>query len=290
MPAASRHTIACGRWYAKKLARGGLATATSAARVAWPFAQRPQVRVLTYHRFGDQWRDPFCISVREFAAQMQRVARRGAAVSLPQVRAFVAGAAVIPPGAVLVTIDDGSACLWHRALPILRAHGIPAVAFVPAEAIAVHGRDRETAAAADVLTIDQLAHLADFGITLGSHGWSHRPLAALAPAEIKDEVSRSHEALERWTGRQVDAFAYPYGRRGDFSAETERALRECGYACAFTSQHGAVLPGENAFALPRIKIEAGEPTWIFDLACTGGLDAWGLIDRVASRWQQHRPL
>jgi peptidoglycan/xylan/chitin deacetylase (PgdA/CDA1 family) len=276
-PRGAAHTA---RWVVKKLARGGMAVATGCGGGA----RREVVRVLTYHRFGDRPRDPFCISPRHFAEQMRRLARARRAVSLADLRAFLAADATLPEGAVLVTVDDGCACLWREALPILREFAIPAVAFIPAGAI---DANRSTSDA--LLTPDQLARLPELGVAIGSHSWSHRPLARLPAAQIADELSRSRAALEGWTGRRVDVFAYPFGRRGDFSDTTEQALRAAGYSLAFTAQHGAVRRGLNPLVLPRIKIEAGEPAWLFERACGGGLDAWRVVDQLAWRWQQEQP-
>jgi peptidoglycan/xylan/chitin deacetylase (PgdA/CDA1 family) len=239
----------------------------------------PRVRVLTYHRFGsdDARGDPFSVSIEDFEAQMRWLAERRLAVSLEQVLRFAAGAEALPDGAVLVTVDDGYACLHSRALPILRRHGIPAVAFVPAGLVGAADGPR--------VSWDDLGSLADAGVSIGSHGWSHRSLGRIDRAWARDEAFRSREELERRLGRPVAAFAYPFGTRADFDAFTTAILRDCGYACAFTAQHGAVEPGADPLLLPRIKVEGGEPPWVFERLCGGGLDAWRWVDRSLWRWQ-----
>jgi peptidoglycan/xylan/chitin deacetylase (PgdA/CDA1 family) len=272
-PLVASSPLPAARWYAKKLARGGLAAASARP------GRASGVRVLTYHRFGERARDPFCLAPRDFATQMCLLAEQRRAISLDDLRAGLAGTRPLPAGAVLVTIDDGNACFWREALPILRDYAIPAVLFVPAGVL------EAATAADDMLGIDHVAQLPELGVAIGSHAWSHRSLARLSAAEIEDEVVRSRETLARWTGGPVDSFAYPFGRRSDFSSQTEAALQRAGYSCAFTSQHGAIDASMPPLRLPRIKIEAGEPAWMFARACDGGLDAWGVVDRVGWRWQ-----
>ena len=81
---------------------------------------------------------------------------------------------------------------------------------------------------------------------------------------------------------------HPFGTRSDFNAETGRLLAGSGYACAFTAQHGAIQPGSDPVALPRVKIEGGEGLAMFRLICAGGLDAWRAVDHALWRLQQER--
>jgi len=53
-------------------------------------------------------------------------------VSLPEVVEAIRGGRGLPPGAVLVTFDDGDRSVLDAALPALRSAGIPGVAFVVA--------------------------------------------------------------------------------------------------------------------------------------------------------------
>ena len=97
----------------------------------------------------------------------------------------------------------------------------------------------------------------------------------------------SRELLEKLVGRPVTAFAYPYGTLADFDPAVEGILAACGYACAFTSQHGAVRPGLPALALPRVKVEAGDGASLFPRLCGGSLDGWRVVDRAL--WRLQRP-
>jgi peptidoglycan/xylan/chitin deacetylase (PgdA/CDA1 family) len=257
------------RWITKKLARHTVAAASR------PLA-RPGVRVLTYHRFGEARGDPYTISAADFEAQMRWLAQRRLALSLEDLERFLDGSGEVRQG-VVVTMDDGSRSVLSVALPVLRAHAIPAVVFVPAGLIG----------SGDTLDWDELTRLRDGGIVIGSHGHLHRSFGRISLDQARDEAERSREELEARLGVGVTSFAYPYGTRADFDVETGRILRQSGYRLAFTSQHAAVDPAMDRMALPRLKVEGGEARWMFRAICTGGLDAWGWVDRFL--WRLQRP-
>lgn len=283
-------------------------------------ACRAKLRVVTYHRCGLARRDPFCISPDDFSRQMQFLAENDLAVSLDELEQMLAGRKPLRDRAVLVTADDGFRSVLTEMLPVWRHYGIPAVVFVspgltPERNAASRGQNRlrakvselyatgiseqyitdlSVAYAADLpepyMTWDELAELHRCGITIGSHGLTHRSLGKLPPEELCGEAQQSRRLLESRLGCKVTAFAYPYGTRADFSPNTAKALAEAGYTVAFTSQHGAITCGADPLELPRIKIESAEGLWVFRSIVAGGLDAWALVDRWLWPFQQRRRL
>jgi peptidoglycan/xylan/chitin deacetylase (PgdA/CDA1 family) len=285
--------ISAFRWRLKKAARMGMALGSWVSGQAPSSAtalDEPQVRVLTYHRFGDATRDPFCIATSDFDLQMRYLAEQGNAVSLADLQRFIDCEVMLPPSAVVVTIDDGFRSLYSKALPILQHYGVPAVAFITPGLMSSEGAifPAKQFAPEEYLTWNELTALANAGVTIGSHAWSHQSLGRMTSTEAADEAIRSREALEGRLGIAVDAFAYPFGTLADFNAMTMRVLEESGYRYAFTSQHGAVRSGADAFALPRVKVESGEKLWMFRLLVRGGLDNWRHIDRTLWRLQMSR--
>jgi peptidoglycan/xylan/chitin deacetylase (PgdA/CDA1 family) len=277
------------RWMLKKSARRGVAVASwasgwLAAREA--IAPGPRLRAITYHRFGSAGRDPYCVAPAAFAAQMRWLADRGLAVSLDDVRDFVAGKKPLRPDSVLVTIDDGCRSTYTEALPILRDLGVPAVAFVSAGLVGA------PPVASDHVepfcTWDELGRLRDAGIEIGSHAFDHRSLGRMTDADARAQAESSRERIARELGAPARSFAYPFGTRADFGPRTDRILADSGYEIAFNSVHGAIRPGMDAISLPRVKVEGGEGLRMFELICRGGMDAWRLLDDVLWRVFQQR--
>jgi len=244
----------------------------------------PTVRVLTYHRFGESVRDPWCVAQRTFEAQMRWLAEHRLAISLSDLLGFVRGERSLPHNAVLVTMDDGFSSVYSTAAPILNRYGIPAVAFVTTSMIDNAGADRTQHER--YLRWDEVARLPESGITVGSHANNHRSLGRMSLAEARDEGRVSRELLERCLGTPVQTFAYPYGMQPDESPETARVLGELGYTSVFTAQHGTIKHGADPLRLPRIKIEGGEHPWLFQLQCKGGIDPWKLFDDTLWRLQK----
>ena len=137
------------------------------------------------------------------------------------------------------------------------------------------------------LTWDEVAQLPAAGVTVGSHAHTHRSMAKLSLQEAHCEAECSRQLLERHIGRPVRSFAYPFGMHTDESPATARMLADCGYHSVFIAQHGTVRRGADLIRLPRVKVEGGEPLWMFKLICRGGMDAWKLVDDTL--WKLQRP-
>lgn len=273
------------RWHLKKGARRTFA-ALASGRQTVGAPRRSGVHVLTYHRFGDAPRDPFSVREDDFDRQMGWLSEQRLAVSLDEIEGFVAGTHTLKDGAVLVTIDDGAPSVRDRALPILRRHRIPAVLFVPAGELRGSGAAPQDAEGPDArMTREHLVELARNGVTIGSHAWTHHSLGRMDPGAAREQAIRSRSALEDLLGTPVTSFAYPFGTRADYNGTTAAVLREAGYTCAFTSQHGAIEPGSDALTLPRVKVEGGEGLWMFRALARGGLDGWRWVDRTLWKMQ-----
>jgi peptidoglycan/xylan/chitin deacetylase (PgdA/CDA1 family) len=282
------------RWLLKKVARTAIAELAWAS--GWLFVSRwlpgrGDVRVLTYHRVGDAEHDPFCVSERDFDRQMAWLARRRIAVSLADLQRYLAGDGRVPPGAVLVTVDDGCPCIYDRVAPIAQRHGIPLIAFVPAGELREDGSRPPASTAADPnarISRGELRELARTGVVIGSHSYTHRSFARLPRDEARLEAEKSRAVLQSESGQPVDAFAYPFGTRADYDSASSAILREAGYRLAFTSQHGAINRRTDPFTLPRVKVEGGEGLRMFTLIARGALDGWRWVDRFLWRFQEAR--
>jgi peptidoglycan/xylan/chitin deacetylase (PgdA/CDA1 family) len=258
--------------------------ASGSLRVRALVTREPRVRVLTYHRFGSDREDPFCVHPAAFDTQMRFLAERRLAISLGQLQRFVGGREELPDGACLVTIDDGLMSTFTEALPVLAHHGVPAVTFICAGLVGADARYPEPYMGRTELR----ALLASGSFHIGSHAFVHRSLRTLSRVEALEEARSSKARLEDHFGVPVTSFAYPFGTFSDFDAITDRAVAEAGYEIAFNSMHGAIRRGADPISLPRIKVEGGEPLWLFRLLCRGAMDPWRAIDRTLYPLQRDR--
>lgn len=244
------------------------------------------LRVLMYHKVNDLWPNPTTVPTTVFAEQMALLGELGyVPVSLDAVRDHYVHGAPLPPGAVLITFDDGYRDNLLNALPILQRHGYPAVVFVPVgflddgsplpheEPLWALGVENET------VGWDELAALEAGGIRVESHGIAHRPLTELEPAEALREIAVSKLRLEERLGRAVEAFAFVKGSLADFRPEHASLVQQAGYALAFTSVSGGNGPGSDRFRLRRYNVEPYSAK-TFELVLTGACDLIALKDTV----------
>lgn len=90
----------------------------------------------------------------------------------------------------------------------------------------------DTLAEFHALTWEMLRHMAERGVTVGSHTKSHKLLVNESWETILDELKGSRAELERRLGHGVDHFAYPDGR---FNSDALRAVAVAGFRYAYTT-------------------------------------------------------
>ncbi|MDO8551823.1 MAG: polysaccharide deacetylase family protein [bacterium] len=200
--------------------------------------------VLTYHHIGDGT-DSLFVKTDTFASQMEYLARKGyTTITLVDLVNNLQNGTPLPAKPIILTFDDGYRDFYENAYPILKAHNFKATLFVITQFVG-------GSAYLQYVTWDQLAQMSSSGlVTIGDHTLSHLPLPSLLPDRVKDEIISAKNILESRLGKHVDVFAYPYGSDSD---ESEKVLREGGFAVAVTTKRGlacAKLPYE----IPRIRM------------------------------------
>lgn len=213
-------------------------------------------------------------------------------ISLDDWRAALAGG-VLPPRPALITFDDGYRSVWTIAAPILAAYDLPAVVFACSEPIATRtmlwfdalaAREGETTVDAcktfeyhswlaacgearpvadddprALMLASEVAALSrQKGVEIGAHTARHPILSHASLEDQRREITDGREALERWSGRPVRAFAYPNGRPLiDYTSDTVAMLDGLGFDFAFTTRPAFASPSEPALERSRFLIVAG---------------------------------
>jgi peptidoglycan/xylan/chitin deacetylase (PgdA/CDA1 family) len=88
-------------------------------------------------------------------------------------------------------------------------------------------------------------------VTLGSHAHSHAPLTTIDPQEVRAELKRSNEELQRHAEIRPSFFAYP---NGNYDDRVVTEVRNADYALAFTTDTGWVKRDDHPLKLKRINI------------------------------------
>ena len=141
--------------------------------------------------------------------------------------------------AAALTFDDGRACDYEIAYPMLVAARLPATFFVNTATIDTPGH----------LTWSQLGEMERAGMSVQSHSHDHTDLARLTATQLDYQLRRSKVGIEDHLGAEVTLLALPYGSMG---ASTLTAARRAGYRALCSS--GGGLARFNSPVIDRICI------------------------------------
>jgi peptidoglycan/xylan/chitin deacetylase (PgdA/CDA1 family) len=157
--------------------------------------------------------------------------------------------ALLPPKPIVVTFDDGFMSNYQYGFPVLRALDMKATIFVTPDPDSANFRkygrfDRP-------LTAAQMREMSAAGISIQSHGMTHRYLTGLDDNTLRWELSESRRVLERTVGAPVRFLAVPSGA---YDRTVRRAAAACGYEAVFCMLKGTNGLRANPFTLRRLVI------------------------------------
>src|SRR5712691_11273092 len=114
-----------------------------------------------------------------------------------------------------VTFDDGFLSVIENALPELKKHGIPCTVFIISDFLGKVPAWAEEYSAEDeperIVTREALVRMPSDLVVVGSHTMTHPRLTTVSPAAAARELVESRRQLEKWLGKEVRLFSFPYG-------------------------------------------------------------------------------
>lgn len=158
--------------------------------------------------------------------------------------------------AVALTFDDGEKSVITSALPVMREAGFTGAVFMTTGWIGSEG----------YLDPEDLRALEQEGWTVGTHGVTHRYLSDLDPADLRDELVQSRDALTLVLGHAPRHMSLPGGRA---DARVVRAVCDAGYTSLATSIMGRAATRPDPFALPRMMVLRHQDDPFFRLLAAG---------------------
>jgi len=106
-----------------------------------------------------------------------------------------------------------------------------------------------------MLNRSELQELANAGMTIGAHTLSHPMLSQMSEPAAWREISESRTQLAKAIGREVWAFAFPFGTPEAVNGRDAELAQRAGFMCAFVNTESSL--GFDKFQLPRIHVSAG---------------------------------
>ena len=144
---------------------------------------------------------------------------------------------------MVLTFDDGYKDNIDNALPILKKYGFKATVYVITDSI---GQDR-------YMNWDDLKNLKNNGWAIGSHTQTHPDLTQINIDNVKDQLERSKQTLEKKLKIKINDFCYPSGKYND---NIINEVKNTGYNDAVTTKPGSKNNIDHKYELNRIRINS----------------------------------
>lgn len=212
-------------------------------------AKNSGLPVLMYHYFydsenGGSGKDANYIDIRDFENQLKYLTDNGYYFpTWDEVANFVNGKSCLPEHSVVITVDDGDESFFNLAVPVIEKYNVKVTAFVVTSWL----EDSNYLKQFNKEKIIFASHSNDMHKS-GSNG--NGAFLTMSHDDALADVKESKKIIGDTT-----VFSYPFG---DYSDACEKILQEAGFELAFTKNYSRVRPGDNAYALGRIKISKGE--------------------------------
>ena len=267
---------------------GGLVSAGFAHVRGAPAHLGRSFGILMYHRVAERpagaARPTWNVTPARFRRQLEGLLKSGWTVRpLRELLALAKEGRPVPDRSTVMTFDDGYACVYRNAWPVLRELAIPATVFVttahlgskqpfPFDAWGCGHARPACAASWEPLDWDQCREMQASGvIEIGTHSHTHADFRG-RPAGLEEDLRASLSALRRELGARDYAFSFPYGGTGPGFAgrELQRAARSAGAICALTTDIGQARSGTDGFGWGRYEVvECDSPATL-----RAKLDGW----------------
>jgi peptidoglycan/xylan/chitin deacetylase (PgdA/CDA1 family) len=169
---------------------------------------------------------------------------------------------------VILTFDDALVSYHRIALPLLERYSQRATFFIPTGFL-----ERDPGQ----LSVAQLREMHEAGMEIQSHSHSHPFLSQLKPEELRDELVRSRDLLEKHLAAPVRVVACPGGR---YNRKVIRMAHEVGYLGVCTSRPGYAVRSnvQGIHVFDRLVVHARTPRAEFE----------GLLDKRLSLVRKKR--
>lgn len=246
-----------------------------AAQTAFAAGEGVPLPILMYHSIlKDEARQgKYVLSPTVLAADLDALRQRGyQTVTVADLLAYVQQGTPLPDRPVMITFDDGYYNNYVYAYPLLRQRGMRAVVSIIGRQTATFTEDGTENAYWSHLRLDRLAEMQDV-FEVQNHSWDlHEYGARRGCLRMRGEAEAGYESLLREDTGQTQrllteaglpapqCYTYPFGA---CSAESERILRDMGFACTLGCEERINTVTRDAaclYEMGRFNRAAGEST------------------------------
>jgi peptidoglycan/xylan/chitin deacetylase (PgdA/CDA1 family) len=228
--------------------------------------RRIRAPILMYHYVSelppdsDDIRRELTVSPAQFRDHLAMLFFEGySPVSLYALHRALMHGEVLPPKPVILTFDDAYIDHYAHVYPALRERGFIATFFIPTAFI--------DEARPGYMTWEQIAEMAQNGMSMEPHTKTHRELNGLSYDALVYETLGSIESLAFYTGQTPHMFSYPVGRYDDFTLEI---FAQMPIWRAVTTQSGSLHTTDNQLEVSRVRVPGGASASVMRAIVRGG--------------------
>lgn len=247
--------------FLKKINRWRIDQMAAVGRIYDKHKKGPKAVVLLYHRVSALAHDPLMLTVTpaHFYEHLKELKKHFEIISTGELLARLMNHG-LNGTELAITFDDGYRDNMTEALPIAEKYEVPFTVFVATGTlenppISYPWDNLYSNNVRSYLSANDIQELASKSIvTLGAHTVSHPRLRDLPERLQGEEIKLSKKKLESLTHLPVSYFAYPYGGKLDFTAQTKKQARLSGMTAAFATGDRIIGYGQDIYAIPRINV------------------------------------
>ena len=183
-----------------------------------------KIPVLMYHSISDD-KSSLSVSPSKFLEQMKFLRKSGYnSINFNQIYEE-------NRKPIIITFDDGYKDNLINALPILKEYNFISTCFVVSDFIGESNKWDEKKRGylyKELLTKKDLVEWLKHGMSIGSHGKTHKSLTKLDQKQIRSEIYNSKNEIQDYFGTAIDTFSYPFGQINKFSADVVKEIYNFG--------------------------------------------------------------
>jgi peptidoglycan/xylan/chitin deacetylase (PgdA/CDA1 family) len=205
-----------------------------------------EIPVLLYHEVGCGTHDERDVPPEQLDAELGYLESHG--YEIITLEEALNPLRPLPEKPVAISFDDGAACVYDAAFPVLQRHHAPFELFLVSDWVGVDAAHRTQQRVGDGEQVPDLiwpevrAMVATGLAQVGAHGRSHSYLRRADVASLESEIAGSRKDLVAMLGPTIAVFAYPYGA---YNPEALQEVRLAGFAGAVAVGNG--LGGRYAY-------------------------------------------
>jgi peptidoglycan/xylan/chitin deacetylase (PgdA/CDA1 family) len=163
----------------------------------------------------------------------------------------------LDPKTVVITFDDGYKDNLLNAVPILKKYNIPATFFITSGYINTDNTlswDKKSVVKHPLMTWDEVRELVRMGFDIGAHTVNHINLGEASLDTARKEITRCKSHIEMEIDKEINTFAFPFGKRNCIRDEVIKIIKEVGFDCCCSAYGGKVTKDTDLYNLYRIPM------------------------------------